>query len=198
MRIIIAPAVFLVGVGFLVLAGVSPWTPSRAGAAPQEQRAKVDFEHEIWPIFVDHCIGCHGPEQQEGQLRLDSRSAAGRGGVSGSLFADVAHESLLIERLTSTDLDERMPLDAAPLEKQQIDAILRWVEAGRPWPEQIGTKSTAKNPHWAYVKPQRESVANTQTDAGAKNPIDEKLKKSKCLMKFILLGIIDQNQRHKS
>ena len=63
----------------------------------------VDFEHEVWPILLRQCIGCHGPEEQQGQLRLDSRRAAMHGGVSGPLFGESAEESLLLHRLTSED-----------------------------------------------------------------------------------------------
>ncbi|MDE0940752.1 MAG: hypothetical protein OSA43_12420, partial [Pirellulales bacterium] len=31
-------------------------------ATPEEEREAVDFEHEVWPIFVERCVRCHGPE----------------------------------------------------------------------------------------------------------------------------------------
>ena len=33
----------------------------------------VDFTKQIAPILVQRCIECHGPEDQEGDLRLDAK-----------------------------------------------------------------------------------------------------------------------------
>jgi hypothetical protein len=35
--------------------------------------AKVDFAHDIQPLFKQYCIGCHGPTQQMNGYRLDQR-----------------------------------------------------------------------------------------------------------------------------
>ena len=34
-------------------------------------RQEVDFLKEVWPILESRCIECHGPDEQEGDLRLD-------------------------------------------------------------------------------------------------------------------------------
>ena len=33
------------------------------------------FETQVRPILVEHCVTCHGPEEQEGDFRLDHREA---------------------------------------------------------------------------------------------------------------------------
>ena len=78
-----------------------------AHSVPQEKSEFVDFEREVWPILVRQCIGCHGPKEQQGQLRLDSRAAAFHGGVSGPLFDESVTESLLLHRLTCTFLHKQ-------------------------------------------------------------------------------------------
>ena len=35
---------------------------------------KVDFTKQIAPILVQRCIECHGPDEQEGDLRLDAKA----------------------------------------------------------------------------------------------------------------------------
>ena len=43
----------------------------------------VQFEKQVRPLLVKHCIKCHGPRKQEGGLRLDSREAILKGGETG-------------------------------------------------------------------------------------------------------------------
>jgi mono/diheme cytochrome c family protein len=43
---------------------------------PLAAQAKVDFQKQIAPILVQRCIECHGPKEQKGDLRLDSRAFA--------------------------------------------------------------------------------------------------------------------------
>ena len=40
--------------------------------AGDEKSDKKQFETDIQPFFKKHCIKCHGPEKQKGDLRLDS------------------------------------------------------------------------------------------------------------------------------
>ncbi|MBI5775304.1 MAG: hypothetical protein HZA89_16405, partial [Verrucomicrobia bacterium] len=42
----------------------------------------VDYTKDIRPIFAAKCYSCHGPEKQKGQLRLDRRADALKGGDS--------------------------------------------------------------------------------------------------------------------
>ena len=51
---------------------------------PKADAAK-HFELRIRPLFVEHCIGCHGPAKQKAGLRLDSAEGFRKGGVSKSL-----------------------------------------------------------------------------------------------------------------
>ncbi len=43
----------------------------------------IEFARDIAPIFAKHCLACHGPEKQQGGLRLDIRDDALAGGDSG-------------------------------------------------------------------------------------------------------------------
>ena len=40
----------------------------------------VDFVKDVRPILQRHCVKCHGPDKQEGSLRLDQKESALRGG----------------------------------------------------------------------------------------------------------------------
>ena len=46
----------------------------------------VDFTAQVQPIFTANCVRCHGPDKQKNQLRLDSRTLALAGGLSGRVI----------------------------------------------------------------------------------------------------------------
>ena len=58
-------ASFVLGAGFLF-----------AGLLGAQTANKIDFRRDIQPLFREHCMGCHGPAQQMGGMRLDRRSSA--------------------------------------------------------------------------------------------------------------------------
>ena len=43
---------------------------------------------EVLPILKACCVKCHGEVRQKGKLRLDSRSAAMKGGEEGAVIAE--------------------------------------------------------------------------------------------------------------
>ena len=49
------------------------------------------FRDAVWPLLLQRCVSCHGAEQQEGGLRLDSREATLQGGDHGAVEADTVH-----------------------------------------------------------------------------------------------------------
>jgi hypothetical protein len=36
---------------------------------------EVSFQHDVWPIFKRHCVGCHSAQKTKGRLRLDDVAA---------------------------------------------------------------------------------------------------------------------------
>ncbi|MCA9050938.1 MAG: hypothetical protein KDA89_19510, partial [Planctomycetaceae bacterium] len=100
----------LMAVSFLVLSAV----PAVCSA---EDTVDIEFDRDVRPIFMQHCIDCHGPETAESALRLDSAKAALQGGDSGETVISPgnASGSHLIERLTTTDAELRMPPGDEPL-----------------------------------------------------------------------------------
>src|SRR5690242_13480124 len=77
---------------------------------PGAENGTVDFERDIAPIFAESCYECHSGKQPQGELRLDSRAAALRGGFSGPGFvAGSAAKSAIYQRIASRDRELRMP-----------------------------------------------------------------------------------------
>lgn len=118
------------GCGWGLSGGPSP-APRAADPAP-----RVDFRRDVQPILKAHCHACHGETMQESELRLDDKTAALAGGVSGPVIvAGKPDESLLIELVSGDDPDRLMPPKDDPLTAEQIETLKRWIKAGAEWPE---------------------------------------------------------------
>lgn len=98
--------------------------------------ASIDFYREVEPILKTRCWHCHGPQQQQGGLRLDEKAFALQGGLSGKKLAEPpTDDSELLRRVTSDDPTVVMPKEGGRLSEQEIDVLRRWVQARTPWPE---------------------------------------------------------------
>ncbi|HEU0185369.1 MAG TPA: c-type cytochrome domain-containing protein [Blastocatellia bacterium] len=64
------------------LAGIS----ARSSQQPSSQ-AKVDFLRDIQPIFAASCYKRHGAAKGAGQLKLDVKALAMKGGLSGAVIS---------------------------------------------------------------------------------------------------------------
>ena len=100
-----------------------------------EEIPKVDFIHEIQPLFRAHCTGCHGPKQQQNGFRLDRRRDAFRGGVANQIAPGNSEASHLYFRLIGSHGHLQMPPDG-PLSPEQIKLIKAWIDQGAVWPDE--------------------------------------------------------------
>src|SRR5512143_4004008 len=113
----------------------------RAEGAAQSG-SRIDFERDVQPIFRQHCISCHGPEQQMNGLRLDRRSDAMRGGTQSDIGPGNADGSRLFQRLVGTNFGVRMPT-TSPLSTEEIDVIRQWIDEGAEWPDHVSGEAPA-------------------------------------------------------
>jgi mono/diheme cytochrome c family protein len=135
---------------------------------------KVDFVKEVQPILKTSCYRCHGAEMQMGQLRLDSKTLAFQGGLSGKAIVPARpSESLLLQRVLGQGDKVRMPMDGTPLSSEQIALIRRWIEEGAAWPEEASVAEATIARHWAYVKPVSPKLPAVRQARWVRNPIDQ-------------------------
>ena len=131
-----------------------------AGTAPA-----VDFDKDIRPLLLERCVECHGEKKHKGELRLDAKSPALKGGHDGlAIVAGDPAKSLIFQRITSADDDERMPPKGDPLSAEQVALVKAWIQGGAVWPENAADKAAAMDKrlqHWS-VQPLR-----TDFDKGA-------------------------------
>jgi hypothetical protein len=122
-------------VGLAVLGGlrVAAATTDDGPASPRPDAAAVEFfEKRVRPILVERCIGCHGPDKQKGELRLDSRASVLAGGSSGpAVEPGKVGESLLVSAINYGELYHMPPKSKLPAD--EIEALTRWVAEGAAW-----------------------------------------------------------------
>jgi cytochrome c553 len=116
------------------------------GASPGrtlETDATDHFRTRVQPLLNRECVKCHGTEKQKGDLRLDSREAALKGGETGpALVPGKPEESLMLRLIRHAEKDrDRMP----PKEKlaaADVAAIEKWIASGAPWPKDTAPLAT--------------------------------------------------------
>jgi mono/diheme cytochrome c family protein len=145
---------------FWIAAGVGGLCAAASPAADA-----VEFSRQIRPILANNCFACHGPDDKARQadLRLDLREAAlGQRGGPKAIIPGDSTASPLIQRITATDADERMPPPGGKkLTPAEIDLLTRWVREGAKYSQ-----------HWSYVRPVRPPLPQVHDRSGVKNPID--------------------------
>ena len=140
--------------------------------------ADVDYLRDIKPLLRARCYACHGTLKRKARLRLDTALAIRAGGRGGAAVEPGEPQaSLLIERVTATDPDERMPPEGQPLSPEQIDSLRRWIVAGAPAPPDEKAEASVEE-HWAFRPPRRTPTDSTaarvakKPDGEAAHPID--------------------------
>ncbi len=131
------------------------------------------FESSIRPLFVEHCIKCHGPDKQRVDLRLDSRESILKGGESGpAIVPGYPERSLLIKAIGHGDPKLKMP-PKTKLSDRQIADLTRWVKIGAPFPKDLAkSKGGSGRDHWAFRAPVDPPVPVVKSRPWARSPLD--------------------------
>ncbi len=126
----------------------------------------VDFNRQIRPLLSNHCLVCHGPDENEraSGLRLDTQDGAGMdlGGYAAIVPGDPDASELMV-RLTTDDDDLRMPpVGKGPsLSDEEIELLRRWIEQGASYAR-----------HWSYETPVQPELPAISQTTWPRNPID--------------------------
>ena len=144
---------------------------------PTHADDKVDFASQVKPIFTAHCIHCHGPEKQEGGLRLDLKESALRGGDSygRAIVAEKSSDSPLFQFVSRTDADLTMPPKAKGkrLSQSEVEILRLWIDQGAVWPDQPSAEDDRAKSHWAFQTLRRPEVPPLgNANVAVSNPID--------------------------
>ncbi|GAB3992152.1 hypothetical protein GCM10028807_24600 [Spirosoma daeguense] len=115
---------------------------------------RIDFNTQVKPLLNKNCIACHGGVKKAGGFSVLFRHEALAPAKSGkpALIPGDADASEMIRRLTLTDHEERMPLEAEPLKPEDIETLRKWVDQGAEWGD-----------HWAYTRIEKPDVPKIGT-----------------------------------
>ena len=96
---------------------------------PTVNLAEVSFQAHVLPIFEGHCLKCHGADDPEEGLILESYEDIMAGSWNGPVIEpEDVENSYLIEQVVTG----RMPKEGPRLTPAEIDILTAWVEAGAP------------------------------------------------------------------
>ncbi len=150
-----------------------------ASEAPPPAEEIAFFEKRIRPVLVEHCYPCHGPEEQQGGLRLDSRHGWAAGGGSGpAIVPGQPDASRLLQAMRYENPDLQMPPDGR-LPAAVLADFARWIERGAADPRdeapsagEAGLDLEAARAHWAYQPVMRPAVPEVSRATWPVNAID--------------------------
>ncbi|MEE2639247.1 MAG: PSD1 and planctomycete cytochrome C domain-containing protein [Planctomycetota bacterium] len=138
---------------------------------------EIDFEKQIRPILENRCWHCHGEQEQESGLRLDSRPNLLRGGDSGasSVVPGQPEKSYLIEVINHLDPENAMPPDDDKLPQSEIDLLAQWVREGAIWPGQMTAGPEEKSDHWSFQPVTRPKPVPSKFESPVDSFLSQKL-----------------------
>ena len=124
---------------------------------------EIRFAQEVRPIFNKHCISCHGGVKRAGGISFIIRDSLIGKKPQPVIVPGKPEESVLIQRVTSTDPKKRMPPPehAAALSAEQIEVLRRWIAQGAVW-----------EPHWALVSPKAPAIPRPKGDQWCRGSLD--------------------------
>ncbi len=138
--------------------------------------AALDFRTQIAPVFQRHCIRCHSPDDNKGDVSL-------------ATFDDLKHneyvipgdpdDSSLLDLVSSVDGDPpEMPKDSEPLSSQEVARLRRWIAEGSKWPSDVVVQANSKaDASWWSLQPinAADHAADDAETLNIDGFIDEKL-----------------------
>ena len=127
------------------------------GVSAADPPATEFFEKRIRPLLVERCFACHGEDQAESELRLDSRADMLEGGSRGAaIVPGDPDKSLLIRAVNHADTLAMPPKEK--LAQRDINDLIAWVKNGAVWPDSDKPKTVTKKP---VVKSETKSMVFT-------------------------------------
>lgn len=106
-----------------------------------KQVRKIDFVKDVQPILEFNCVACHREGYDKGNLRLDTRELAMKGGDNGTALEpfNSAKSPLYTTTTLPPDHDELMPPanKGGPLPQEQIQILKEWIDQGAYWPASV-------------------------------------------------------------
>ncbi len=172
----------------LLFACVATSGPAPCPAADPVETERF-FEQLVRPLLLDRCIGCHGPDKQQGDVRLDSSAGLkGNMGAGPLVVAGSPDKSRIIQVTRYSEDDVQMP-PAGRLPDDELAILTRWVQLGGDWPAGPAESASTTDPvprtpdgavdivaaaqsHWAYQPIRRPALPQLRGDEVLSSTVD--------------------------
>jgi WD40 repeat protein len=107
-------------------------------AAAQE---KITYEEQVLPVLRNHCLKCHNPDKNSGDLDLSSFNGVLKGAGSGQVTVPGDADSSKLHKVITHAEEPAMPPNSPRIPENEIDLIRGWIDGGLL--EKSGSKSLA-------------------------------------------------------
>ncbi|MCU0981442.1 MAG: DUF1549 domain-containing protein, partial [Pirellulaceae bacterium] len=137
-------------VSWRTLASVAAWVGLATGSVRSADQ--VEFARDIVPLIEQHCIRCHKPGNEKGDLSLATSEDLT---ANGYVTPGKPEESHLVDVVTAASGQRpAMPKEGAPLSAAEVDRLRRWIADGAPWPDSVVVRERAKaDATWWSLQP---------------------------------------------
>ena len=136
--------------------------------------ALADFEREVRPLLVKHCVACHGSKLQRSSLRLDRATAIHTGSENGAvILPGKSKESLLVKMVEGATGVKQMPPKGPRLSASEVALLRRWIDDGAKIPasEKLAVTRPGAS-HWAFQPVRRPHLPSVKDSSWARTPVD--------------------------
>jgi hypothetical protein len=154
-----------------------------ADAAPTAEQIEF-FEKSVRPVLLNRCASCHGADEQEAGLRLDTKAAALKGSTAGAVIVPGDPDKSRLLHVVGYTEDVQMPPDEK-LPEAEIAALREWVKQGAAWPgeaepaapppesqDSSSAIDAARASHWAFQPIARLAIPAVRDAGWPKGDID--------------------------
>jgi len=141
-----------------------PPPPPKPATAEQKH-----FDTVIGPLLARHCVECHNPTEQSGEVDLTTADGAAQALVAGN-----PDDSLLWMQVSEETMQKKRP----PLSVDEQTLLKDWITAGAHWgtrPVDMFAKSTSRRAgyDWWSLQPiSQSSLPTVQQSGWVRNDID--------------------------
>jgi cytochrome c553 len=163
----------------IVVAAVTTSRADEPATTKADTSAAAEFfETRIRPLLLAHCVECHGAENQESGLRLDSREGVLKGSDEGPVVVFKEPEKSRLLLAVGGKGEIKMPPNGK-LSAAEVAALTEWVKLGVPWPDPKSgaldrAHAIAANAerHWAFQPVQMPTLPPVKRDTWVSSPVD--------------------------
>jgi len=143
-----------------------------AGLTYAEERPRVDFARQVYPVLLARCFACHQGADAASGVRLDLRPTW-LGEATGEPLAipGRSHESRVLE-LVRADAEEKMPPKGPRLTADQVAVLRDWIDQGLRWDEKLLPPPELAQKHWSFQPVRRPSIPLPARPGWSENPVD--------------------------